>query len=87
MRSLYFKLSSASFFITFLSPETATSSKMHVPFLLSQIMSGLLLGYYFLIIITIIIILVITFIQGIFTYVPETNHVSRVYHVAAILYL
>jgi hypothetical protein len=36
---------SASFLITFLSPEIATSINMHVPFALSQIiMSGLLLG-------------------------------------------
>jgi hypothetical protein len=35
----------------------------------------------------IIIILVITFMQGIYNYIPETNRVSRVYSVAAILYL
>jgi hypothetical protein len=34
-----------------------------------------------------IIFLVITFVQGIYNYVPETNHVSRVYSVAAVLYL
>jgi hypothetical protein len=39
------------------------------------------------IIIVIIITLVITFMQGIYSYIPETNHVSRVYNVAAILYL
>ena len=38
-------------------------------------------------IIIIIIILVITFLQGIYNYVPETNHVSRVHNVAAVLYL
>ena len=37
-------------------------------------------------IIIIIITLVITFMQGIYNYVPETNHVSRVYSVAAFLY-
>jgi hypothetical protein len=37
-----------------------------------------------LIIITIIIITIISFMQGIHTYIPETNHVSRVYSVAAI---
>jgi hypothetical protein len=36
--------------------------------------------------IIIIIILVITFIQGIYNYIPETNHVSRVYSVAAALF-
>jgi len=30
---------------------------------------------------------VITFMHGIYTYVPETNHVSSVYSVAAVLYL
>jgi hypothetical protein len=45
VRSLYFKIFSASFLITFLSPEVATSIHMHVPFSLSRIvMSGLLLG-------------------------------------------
>jgi hypothetical protein len=36
---------------------------------------------------SVIIILVITFMQGIYKYIPETNHVSRVYSVAAVLYL
>ena len=40
-----------------------------------------------IIIIIIIIILVITFLEGIYKYLPETNHVSRVYSVAAVLYL
>ena len=45
VRSLYFKILSASFLITFLSPEIATSINIHVPFSLSRIiMSGLLLG-------------------------------------------
>ena len=44
MRSLYFKIFSASFLITFLSPGTAASITMHIPFLLSWIMiPGLLL--------------------------------------------
>ena len=43
--SLYFKIFSASFIITFLSPEIATSINTHVPASLSRIiMSGLLLG-------------------------------------------
>ena len=37
-------------------------------------------------VIIIIIILVITIMQGIYNYMPETNHVSRVYRVAAVLY-
>ena len=45
LRSLYFRVFSASFLNTFLSPEIATSINMHVHFSLSRIiMSGLLLG-------------------------------------------
>jgi len=44
VRSLYFRIFSASFLITFLSPEIATSINIHVLFSLSRIMSGLLLG-------------------------------------------
>ena len=45
VRSLYFRIFSVSFLITFLSPEIATSINIHVPFPLSRIiMSGLLLG-------------------------------------------
>jgi hypothetical protein len=40
-----------------------------------------------IIIIIIIIILVITCMQGIYTYILETNHVSSLYSVAAVLYL
>jgi len=45
VRSLFFRTFSASFLITFLSPEFATSVRLHVLFLLSGIMaSGVLLG-------------------------------------------
>ena len=45
VRSFYFRIFSASFLITFLSPQIATSINTHVPFSLSQILiSGLLLG-------------------------------------------
>ena len=45
MRSLHFKVISASFLITFLSPGIATPINMHVPFLLLCMkMAGLLLG-------------------------------------------
>ena len=45
VRSLYFRIFSASFLITFLSPEIARFINIHVPFSLSQIiMPGLLLG-------------------------------------------
>ena len=44
VKSLYFRIFSSSFLITFLSPEIATSINIHVPFSLSRIvMSGLLL--------------------------------------------
>jgi hypothetical protein len=38
-------------------------------------------------IIIIIIIFVVTFMQGIYSYIPQTNHVYRVCSVAAVLYL
>ena len=60
---------------------------------LMSLISVLNLLYFYIIIIVIIIIiiiiiiLVITFMQCIYNYVPETNHVSIVYSVAAVLYL
>jgi len=39
------------------------------------------------IIIIIIIIIIISFMQGTYTYIPETNYVPREYSVAAILLL
>jgi len=45
VKSLCIRIFSASFLITFLSHEIATSINIHIPFSLSQIiMSGLLLG-------------------------------------------
>jgi len=43
-RSLYLTTFSAYFSITFLSPEFATSIKMHIPILLSRIMKSVLLS-------------------------------------------
>jgi hypothetical protein len=40
-----------------------------------------------IIIIIIIFILVITFIEGIYNYIPQTNPVSTMYSVTAVLYL
>jgi len=40
-----------------------------------------------IIIIIIIIITIISFMQGIYTYIPETNYVPREYSIAAILLL
>jgi hypothetical protein len=34
-----------------------------------------------------LLLLFITFMQGIYNYIPETNHVSRAYSVATMLYL
>jgi len=34
-----------------------------------------------------ILLLSFTFMQGIYDYIPETKHVSRVYNIAAALYL
>ena len=48
VRSLYFRIFSASFLVTFLYPEIATSINIHVPFSLSRIiMSGYYYYYYF----------------------------------------
>jgi hypothetical protein len=38
--------------------------------------------YFFILL---LLLLVVTFMQGIYNYIPETNNVSRVYNVAAIL--
>jgi hypothetical protein len=40
-----------------------------------------------IIIVIIIIIIVISFMQGIYTYIPEINHVPREYSIAAVLLL
>ena len=40
-----------------------------------------------IVIILLIIIIIISFLQGIYTYIPETNHVPRDYSVSAILSL
>jgi uncharacterized membrane protein len=65
--------------------EAAGTSEMLVPVSntshggTSQIMMIMI------IIVIIIIIISISFVQGIRTYIPQTNHVSRVHSVAAIL--
>jgi hypothetical protein len=48
---------------------------------------GLSASIYIVIIIIIIIFIIISFMQGIYTYIPETNNVPREYIVAAILLL
>jgi hypothetical protein len=42
-------------------------------------------GAHIIIIIIIIIIFGMSFMQGIYTYIPETNHVPREHRVAAVL--
>jgi len=66
--------------------ENALSEGIHI-FKGNSLQQGIIIIIIIIIIITIIIILVITFMNGIYNYVPETNHVSRVYSVAAVLYL
>ena len=36
---------------------------------------------------SLLLLFIITFRHGTYSYAPETNHVSRVYSVAAVLYL
>ena len=60
----YFRIFSASFLITFLSPENATSIKIHVPFSWSRIIkSGLLLGLFSQCVLVYIIIIIIIIIH------------------------
>ena len=40
-----------------------------------------------IVVVVVVVVLVITFMQSVYNYVPETKHVSRVYSVAAVLYL
>jgi uncharacterized membrane protein len=39
------------------------------------------------IVVVVVVIIIIILMQVIYNYIPETNHVSRVYSVAAVLYL
>ena len=54
---------------------------------LGQVYLGTLRLQFIIIIIIIIIIFIISFMQGIYTYIPETNYVSKEFNVAAILLL
>jgi predicted PurR-regulated permease PerM len=38
------------------------------------------------VVVVVIITLVMTFMQSIYNYIPASNHVSRVYNVAAVMY-
>ena len=61
VRSLYFRIFSGCFLITFLSPEITTSIKLHVPFSLSRIMmSGFLLGIVLSVCICLLLLYILT---------------------------
>jgi hypothetical protein len=77
VRSLYFRIFSASFLITFLFHEIATSININVIIIMIIIISYSSSSS----------IIIISFMQGIYTYIPETNDVPTEYSVAAILLL
>ena len=84
VRSLYFRIFSASFLMTFLSHEIATSVNIHVPFSLSRI----ILSDLFIIIFVIISILIImAFIRGVYNHKLGINYVSRICGLTAIIWL
>ena len=72
VRSLYFKIFSASFLITFLSPEITTLIIIIIIIIIN-------------IIIIMMIIIIISFMQGIYTYISETNYVPREYIIIIII--
>ena len=101
---LYFIIFSASFLITFLSPEIALSVNMRIPcharFIV--ILSVCTCSFHNMVTLPsrfvstnfgtwsfdiIIIIILVTLMQRIYNYIAETNHVSRIYSIAAVLYL
>jgi hypothetical protein len=63
--------------------QRAVKGTIHTPYFVAAHICILIL--IILLLIIIIIIPVITFTQGIYNYIPETNHVSRVQSVAAVL--
>jgi len=78
VRSLYFRIFYASFLITFLSPEIATSINIYVPFPLSRIiMSGLLLGIVLSVCTFIIIIITIIIIVLYLPYIRKPNTMAK----------
>ena len=85
LRSLYFSIFSASFLITFLSPEIATAINIHVPFSLSRIlMSGLFLGIVlsvcnFIIIIIIVIIIINSLLAPLYRQVEVSMFEASMY--------
>jgi hypothetical protein len=43
-----------------------------------------ILNYIIIVVVVVVVVVVVTFVQGMYNYIPETNHVSMV-HVVAIL--
>jgi len=71
-------------------PRTASKYflKLLVTISVAPIITGIIVNFRFHIIIIIIIInIIISFMQGIYNYIPETKYVPREYSVAAILLL
>jgi hypothetical protein len=87
VRSLHFKLFSASFIVTFLSAQIATSINIHVLYSISQIiMCGILLGIIIIIIIIVIylyafyIILLLFGIYNPYEFQPPPSGGSEITH-------
>jgi len=60
---------------------------LHCFVVVAAVASAIVIIIIMIIIIRIIrIITTTTFMQGIYNYIPETSHISRVYNVAAVLY-
>jgi len=64
---------------------TCNNKQIHFRCVCTIVKSFCIYYYYYFFIIINIIILGISFIQGIYTYIPETNHVPTEYCVATIL--
>ena len=95
IRSLYFRIFLASFLITLMSPEIATSINIYVPFSLSQIMmSSLLLEIVLLVctcwfhnMVTLLSWLVLTDLGSLFNFIPISLHILKWRWAHALSYL
>ena len=72
---LYFKIFSAAFSITYLSPRNYNFCQQHVFRHYHRLLCPII----------IILIIIISFMQSMYTHIPETNYIPREYAVAAIL--
>ena len=70
-------------------PQNYKSSKFRMIYVLSNVVRHPVAKTFttLIVILIIIVIIIISFMQGIYTYIPETNHVPREYSVSAILSL